>query len=210
MTDNYSLIPPKEIREEWRQEWVKLPPSSSISYCQWLITKAACWGWLQRDASVPSELQRARDEELEAIIAWMMKMGFWGGVGEAIPALRAARRPKPKSQAEEALGRCNDYIDPDGTIRAALERLRELDEAMSELSPAARPGTEETRYEWELEDDAGDCQAGGFASTLEDAQREGMHYLRVYAVYGFHRLIIRKHYTQVIQVITDGRPHPPR
>ena len=74
---------------------------------------------------------------------------------------------------------------------------------MSELSPAARPGTEETRYEWELEDDAGGCQAGGFASTLEDAQREGMHYLRVYAEYGFHRLIIRKHYTQVIQVITN-------
>jgi hypothetical protein len=35
--------------------------------------------------------------------------------------LRAARRPKPPSLKEQALERCNDYIDPDGIIRRALE-----------------------------------------------------------------------------------------
>jgi hypothetical protein len=125
-------MPPKELQEEWKQEWVK-PSSSSISYCQWLIAKASCWGWLQRDASVPSELQVARDEELDACCEWLIT-GPYGasiaikpGSSNLIADLRAARRPKPKSQAEEALERCNDYIDPDGTIRAALERLRELE-----------------------------------------------------------------------------------
>ncbi len=30
-------------------------------------------------------------------------------------------RPKPLSLKEQALDRCNDYIDPDGIIRRALE-----------------------------------------------------------------------------------------
>jgi hypothetical protein len=37
--------------------------------------------------------------------------------------LRAARRPKPPSLKQQALDRCNDYIDPDGIIRRALEAL---------------------------------------------------------------------------------------
>ena len=37
--------------------------------------------------------------------------------------LLAARRPKPPSLKEQALDRCNDYIDPDGIIRRALESL---------------------------------------------------------------------------------------
>jgi hypothetical protein len=93
------------------------------TFATWLVQ----WGFNRRAALNEAELQRARDEELEAIIDWMMQMGYWGEDGKAIPALRAARRPNPKSQAEEALERCNDYIDPDGTIRAALERLRELE-----------------------------------------------------------------------------------
>ena len=35
----------------------------------------------------------------------------------------AACRPKPPSLKEQALEQCNDYIDPDGIIRRALERL---------------------------------------------------------------------------------------
>lgn len=118
-------LPSRELVEQWHDDALESDPS--ITVAEFIATQAARWGYTQRGAINEAELQKARDEELEAVIAWMMKMSFWGGVGEAIPALRAARRPKPKSQAEEALGRCNDYIDPDGTIRAALERLRELE-----------------------------------------------------------------------------------
>ena len=43
--------------------------------------------------------------------------GFWS------EKLCAARRPKPPSLKEQAMERCNDYIDPDGIIRRALEAL---------------------------------------------------------------------------------------
>jgi len=39
--------------------------------------------------------------------------------------LRAARRPTPPSLKEQALACCNDYIDPDGIIRRALEQLND-------------------------------------------------------------------------------------
>ena len=38
-------------------------------------------------------------------------------------ALKEAMRPKPSSLKEQALAWCNDYIDPDGVIRRALEQL---------------------------------------------------------------------------------------
>jgi hypothetical protein len=61
------------------------------------------------------------DQELEACIEWL-----WRNHYDMAPvALRAARRPKPPSLKEQALDRCNDYIDPDGIIRRALELLPE-------------------------------------------------------------------------------------
>jgi hypothetical protein len=46
-------------------------------------------------------MQIAADNELDECIAWMKKMHYWGEDGNAIPALRNARRPQPtlKSQA---------------------------------------------------------------------------------------------------------------
>lgn len=58
---------------------------------------------------------------------------------------------------------------------------------------------DDNHYEWELEDDEGEWQAGGSANSLEDVQREGMRYLQTYAQEGFHKLIIRQHYTRTIQ-----------
>jgi len=63
---------------------------------------------------------------------------------------------------------------------------------------------DDNHYEWELEDDEGEWQAGGSANSLEDVQREGMRYLQTYAQEGFHKLIIRQHYTRTIQLITNG------
>jgi hypothetical protein len=73
-----------------------------------------------------------------------------------------------------------------------------------QLSPAAQADLDDTYYEWELEDDEGEWQAGGSANNFEDVQREGMRYLQTYAQEGFHKLIIRQHCTKVIQVIDNG------
>ena len=58
------------------------------------------------------------DQELEACCAWLPKLPPWSGND-----LRKHRRPKPPSLKEQALEQCNDYIDPDGIIRRALEQL---------------------------------------------------------------------------------------
>lgn len=95
-----------------------------------LITK-----WLE-DIDIPQGLQYLQvplsvqfqeaaewgaNAELEACRDWL----FLNGYGEAatISKLIAARRPKPPSLKVQALERCNDYIDPDGIIRRALEAL---------------------------------------------------------------------------------------
>ena len=87
-----------------------------------IATKAARWG---------------ADQELEAVCEWLElhhPRVYTTG-------LKRCRRPKPKSQAEQALEALNeavymaDDMPPEGistdqaaTIRAALERLRELEE----------------------------------------------------------------------------------
>ena len=48
-------------------------------------------------------VQWGADQELEACIQWMMKMGYWGEDGQAISMLRAARRPKPQSLKEQSI-----------------------------------------------------------------------------------------------------------
>ena len=61
-----------------------------------------------------------------------------------------------------------------------------------------------TYYEWELENDEGEWQAGGSANSLDDVKREGMRYLQTYAQDGPHKLIIRQHCTETIDEITNG------
>jgi hypothetical protein len=74
------------------------------------------------DVVLYEAFQAGADQELEACCEWL----HWQNLAthpELIPSLRAARRPKPPSLKEQALDRCNDYIDPDGIIRRALEQL---------------------------------------------------------------------------------------
>ena len=104
------------------------------TFATWLVQ----WGFNQRAALNEAELQKARDEELEACCEWLVHNYNYPKAGNP---LRAARRPKTKSQVEEALEALNeavymaDDMPPEGittdqaaTIRAALERLRELEE----------------------------------------------------------------------------------
>lgn len=112
MIEQHPITPPLELTQRWFLEAKAMPVD------QWVIdvaTQAARWG---------------ADQELEAVIAWMMKMGYWGEDGKAIPALREARRPKPpslKAQALEALKHAEEGWRPVPAdceiIRRALEFL---------------------------------------------------------------------------------------
>jgi hypothetical protein len=118
MTDQqHPITPPDELRAQWIKEWRAFRPSFTTLE-QWLAKKAARWG---------------ADQELEACCEWI---GSEGLAGYTSRELRAARRPKPKSQAEEALTALDDAVigghiittsTAAPTIRAALERLRELE-----------------------------------------------------------------------------------
>ena len=96
MTEQSPITPPHELKQQWFNE---APRQDYCSATDYAIAKSSQWGYEQRGAANEAELQKARDEELEACIAWMMQMGYWG----AISRLRAARRPKPKSLKEQAL-----------------------------------------------------------------------------------------------------------
>ena len=98
MTD--PITPPPELRSKWFNE---APKTDLYDY---IIEQAAQWG---------------ADQELEACCEYLVRCAQWEP--EDVDELRAARRPKPPSLKKQALDRCNDYIDPDGIIRRALEAL---------------------------------------------------------------------------------------
>ena len=86
------------------------------------------------DVVLYEAFQAGADQELEACCEWLETALV--GAKPLTTELRAARRPKPPSLAEEALkliGSCNDpnndCLDDDAldTIRRALERLQRLD-----------------------------------------------------------------------------------
>ena len=123
MTDQHPITPPPELVQQWHDQCHK----SHEPFLIHITNCAAQWGYDQRGEVNEAKLQQARDEELEACISWMKKMGYWGEDGQAISLLRAARRPKPPSLKEQALeevgafegmGTCNIDI-----IRRALEAL---------------------------------------------------------------------------------------
>jgi len=98
MTDHSSPItPPPELLEQWEAETAHTTKDES-----WHVAvQAARWG---------------ADQELEACCEWLQIFADWGDL------LRQDRRPQP-SLKQQALDQCNDYIDPDGIIRRALEAL---------------------------------------------------------------------------------------
>jgi hypothetical protein len=100
---------PEKLVEQWYQEAHNQPGSR----CDYIADRAAQWG---------------ADQELEACCEWV---GYPTGVRQ----LRAARRPKPPSLAEQALEQYEGVEDilrhhgciPAGCIRAALNHLAELE-----------------------------------------------------------------------------------
>ena len=137
-------LPSRELVDQWQDEWwdQRERPGSSISELPFIATKAAQWGYKQRGAVNEAELQKARDEELEACCEWLVANDWAVPGGKCLQDLRAARRPKPslEEQALDLLDRIEHNamaknlgnekawdIKELEAIRAALIRLRELE-----------------------------------------------------------------------------------
>jgi hypothetical protein len=110
----HPITPPTELVQQWFLGATAMPVDQWVTD---VATRAAQWG---------------ADQELEACCQWMTRMGYWGDDGKAIPALRAARRPKPpslKEQALQALAEADlgsteaEWSQRFDTIRRALEQL---------------------------------------------------------------------------------------
>jgi hypothetical protein len=112
---------PEELASQWWEEAVEVRSEYWPTY---VANKAAQWGWDQREP----ELQERADQELEACCEWLRSKDI---LEPAIDALRAARRPKPPTLAEqgmEALNKgCFPSNDEIAAIRAALNHLAELE-----------------------------------------------------------------------------------
>lgn len=103
MTDNnHPIPPPPELMQQWWEG-----THGAFYEFEAVATQAARWG---------------ADQELEACIAWMMQMGYWGEDGKAVPALPAARRPKSPSLKEQALM----LLEPIGRPHAELGAWKAL------------------------------------------------------------------------------------
>jgi 5'-deoxynucleotidase YfbR-like HD superfamily hydrolase len=101
MSNERPIPPPPELVRHWSRFQGDTDPEAL-----WfrIADEAAQWG---------------ADQELEACCEWLSGCGCKSYGRE----LLAARRAKPPSLKEQAMERCNDYIDPDGIIRRALEAL---------------------------------------------------------------------------------------
>jgi hypothetical protein len=115
---------PAELVKEWMAELYGTPTFIG-EVTTGLADRAAQWGWDQREP----ELQERADQELEACIKWFD--AHIPGYELVADRLRAARRPKPPTLAEqgmEALDKgCFPSNDEIATIRVALNRLAELE-----------------------------------------------------------------------------------
>jgi hypothetical protein len=106
MTTQHPITPPFGLVRQWIEEAIPDP-----CYTTDIATRAAQWG---------------ADQELEACCAIALTAPVCGTKHQRrmlTHLMRERRRPKPPSLKQQALERCNDYIDPDGIIRRALEAL---------------------------------------------------------------------------------------
>lgn len=140
MTDSKPKItPPPHLMLAWQEEARNEVCDVTNHFDRQSIQmlKAASWGWQQRDASVATELQEARDEELKACLEEIRDGAGRVYIDESklrvclADDIWTARRPNHKSQAEKALASLDGVPLPEGAwqaVSAALERLRELEE----------------------------------------------------------------------------------
>ena len=102
-----------------------------------LVERVAQWGYEQRGEVKEAKLQQARDQELEACCEAIKDLEWFEDPRIRLAELRATRRPKPPTLAEKALeqyDRCVSILEekgysPAGCIRAALERLKQVEDS---------------------------------------------------------------------------------
>ena len=116
MTDQqHPLTPPPELVQEWRR--TAPHPSNEREHYHFIATSAAQW---------------AAEAELDACCEYIYERLKLTTIACISQELRAARRPKPPSLAEEALEAARIELTPTGKngalIIKALERLQELEE----------------------------------------------------------------------------------
>ena len=129
-------LPSRELVTSWHKEAAGWSDPGPVHLH--IASRAAQWGYAQRGAINEVELQKARDEQLDACCDWL---DGYKPEGWAAEQMRNACRLKPKSLAEQKQA-IHDEIhqllaqisasnagalavaEP---IRAALERLRELE-----------------------------------------------------------------------------------
>ena len=117
MTDQHPITPPFELMNQWYKKACKDPYNGGkfimAPVLKDISNSAAQWG---------------ADQELEACLERILDV-------ELADQLRAARRPKPLSEADQALAALREaeasghlYVNGrSDTIRRALERLKELE-----------------------------------------------------------------------------------
>ena len=105
MKTKHPITPPPELVRQWaRYQGYESPEV----LWRTIATQAARWG---------------ADQQLEMDATWV---ALQTSNQMSSKRLMAEMRPKPPSLKEQALERCNDYIDPDGIIRRALEALPDV------------------------------------------------------------------------------------
>jgi hypothetical protein len=114
------ITPPPELVQQWANASPVGIDDESWAYEMFIAHHAAQWG---------------ADQELEACCAWLKEWQEDKHAG-GIENLRAARRPKPPSLAEQATAEMDDAVmrgdcitttDAMPLLRAALKRLAELE-----------------------------------------------------------------------------------
>ena len=130
MTDLHLIIPPEELVDKWVDEYhrAKVKHHNLVIY---IAGKAAQWG---------------ADAELDACCEWLgvqeTRSPKWFDLRHdacaLVSDLRAARRPKPLSETDQALTDLEQLLDaakssgvfnPPDNIRQCLERLKKLEES---------------------------------------------------------------------------------
>lgn len=115
MTEQHPITPPPELFKQWNK--AALSPPDPFGYNEYIAIQAARWG---------------ADQELEACCKWLHENN-WNVVHKH---LRAGRRPKPLSLAEESLALIDKIqsnkkmwlFDELDVVRRALKRLQELEQ----------------------------------------------------------------------------------
>lgn len=134
MSKSHAIQVPQKLAQEL---WLKLRDETASDFSDaWhnAVTRAAQWGWDQRE----SEVQEQADQELEAIEHWLITGPYGASIVTSAPSLvadlRAAMRPSlsPVERVRSRLACLMDRIATEGAI-ATAEPIRECLEILDKL-----------------------------------------------------------------------------